>query len=149
METGDLGDEVSSYKLSTNKAKWSNKMNALNWFEIPAQDFDRAVNFYEKLLQITLKRENFAGMPNAMFPYQENGVGGAVAQVPYARSGNDGVIIYLNTPTMEIFDAALAQVEALGGAILMPKTNIGDPGHMALIRDTEGNRVGLNVIAGA
>jgi uncharacterized protein len=124
-------------------------MNALNWFEIPAQDFDRAVNFYEKLLQISLHRELFGGMPNAIFPYEGNGVGGAVAQMPHAKAGLDGTIIYLNTPTMQIFDAALAQVEALGGTILMPKTNIGDPGYIALIRDTEGNRVGLNVIAGA
>jgi uncharacterized protein len=124
-------------------------MNALNWFEIPAQDFDRAVNFYEKLLQISLQREVFGGMPNAIFPYKDTGVGGAVAQVPYAKAGSDGAIVYLNTPTMQIFDAALAQVEALGGTILMPKTHIGDPGYIALIRDTEGNRVGLNVLAGA
>jgi predicted enzyme related to lactoylglutathione lyase len=123
-------------------------MNALTWFEIPAQDFERAVNFYEKLLQISLNRQDFGGMPNAMFPYKD-GVGGAIAQVPYAKSGSDGTIVYLNVPSLELLDSALAQVEALGGAVVMPKTFIGDPGHMALIRDTEGNRVGLNVVAGA
>ena len=124
-------------------------MDALNWFEIPAKDFERAVNFYEKLLQISLHRELFGTMPNAVFPYEESGVGGAVAQVPYESSGGDGTIIYLHVATMPIFEAALAQVEALGGSLLLPKTHIGDPGFIAIIRDTEGNRVGLNVAAGA
>jgi predicted enzyme related to lactoylglutathione lyase len=123
-------------------------MNALNWFEIPAQDFEATVNFYEKLLQIKLHREDFGGMPHGVFPYKEGaGVGGAVAQVPYAKAGSDGIVIYLNVPSLEILDAALAQVEALGGALVMPKTFIGDPGYMALIRDPEGNRVGLNVMS--
>jgi predicted enzyme related to lactoylglutathione lyase len=125
-------------------------MNAVTWFEIPAQDFETAVTFYEKLLQISLQRELFGGMPHAVFPYKEGaGVGGAVAQVPYAKAGSDGVVIYLNVPSLEILDSALAQVEALGGALIMPKTFIGDPGYMALIRDPEGNRVGLNVMPAA
>ena len=119
-------------------------MNALTWFEIPAQDIDRAANFYEKLLQISLHREVFSGAPNAIFPYKD-GVGGSIAQVPYAKAGGDGTIVYLNVPNLELLDSALAQVESLGGAVIMPKTFIGDPGYMALIRDTEGNRVGLNV----
>jgi uncharacterized protein len=124
-------------------------MNALNWFEIPTYDFDRAVTFYEQLLQTTLQREMFAGtMPNAIFPYQ-NGVGGAVAQVPYAKPGSDGTVIYLNARSMEVFDAALANVVRLGGSVIMPKTDVGSTGHIALIRDTEGNRIGLHIPAGA
>lgn len=124
-------------------------MNALNWFEIPATDFDRAVSFYETLLQIQLRREIFGGtMPNAIFPY-ESGIGGAVAQVPYAQPGADGAIIYLNARNMAVFDTALAQVEALGGEIVLPKTALGATGHIALIRDPEGNRVGLHIPAGA
>lgn len=123
-------------------------MNALNWFEIPAADFDRAVNFYEQLLEIKLQREIFAGtMPNGIFPYQD-GVGGAVAQVPYAKPGGDGAIVYLNAGTLNKFDAALARVESLGGTVIMPKLDLGPTGFMALILDTEGNRVGLHVPAG-
>lgn len=121
-------------------------MSALTWFEIPVQDFDRAVNFYEQLLQISLRRELFAGtMPNAIFPYEATGVGGAVAQVPYAKAGNDGPIVYLKVQSMAVFDQALQDAERLGGKVLMPKMDIGPAGSIALVQDPEGNRVGLNL----
>ncbi len=124
-------------------------MNAVTWFEIPATDFDRAVRFYEGLLGITLERMLFGGTePNGIFP-SENGVGGAVAFVPYAKPSDEGAVIYLNARTSEVLDRALAQVEGLGGAVVMPKTDIGPMGKFALIRDTEGNRVGLHIAAGA
>lgn len=125
------------------------RLNALNWFEIPAADFERTARFYEALLQITLRREVFAGtMPNAVFPY-EDGIGGAVAQVPYAQPGASGTLIYLNARSSEILDAALARAEALGGRVLMGRTSLGPTGHIAIIADPEGNRVGLHVPAGA
>jgi hypothetical protein len=125
-------------------------MNAVNWFEIPATDFDRAVRFYEALLGVELKREFFGGSdPNGVFPYEgESGVGGAVVQAPYAKAGHDGVIIYLNARSSDRLDSALAQVEALGGAVLMPRMSIGPNGYVATIRDSEGNRVGLHIPAG-
>lgn len=125
-------------------------MNAVTWFEIPATNFDRAVAFYEGLLQVTLRREVFAGtMPNGIFPHDEpTGVGGAVAQVPYAKPGADGTLVYLNARSTAVLDAALANVERLGGQIIMPKTSLGSIGYMALIVDTEGNRIGLHLPAG-
>lgn len=124
-------------------------MNAVTWFEIPAADFDRAVNFYEALLDIKLHREIFGGtQPNGIFPSQD-GVSGAVAHVPYAKPGADGAVVYLNVSSAAAFDRALAQVESLGGQVVHPKTDIGPMGHFALIRDTEGNRVGLHLPASA
>lgn len=122
-------------------------MNALNWFEIPAQDFDRAVTFYEKLLQISMKRIVFGGdQPNGIFPYEEGlTVGGSVVLAPYAKPSADGAVIYLNARDEATLDHALAQVEALGGKIIMPKTDIGEVGSMALLLDSEGNRVGLHI----
>lgn len=123
-------------------------MHALNWFEIPCTDFDRAVNFYEQLLQITLRREMFGGsMPNAVFPYngETGGVGGAVAKTPYAKPGLAGTILYLAVSSMEIFDEALNRAEALGGKVLLTKTSLGPQGHIALVQDTEGNHLGLHI----
>jgi predicted enzyme related to lactoylglutathione lyase len=122
-------------------------MNAVNWFEIPAQDFERAATFYERLLQVSLRREMFDGTMNAIFPYaNESSVGGAVAHLPYAKPGSDGAVVYLNARTLDVFDQALAQVEQLGGHIVMPKTDLGPIGYIALFTDTEGNRVGLHVV---
>lgn len=126
-----------------------NNLNSVNWFEIPAQDFERACSFYEALLDISLRREMFGGtMPNGIFPY-ENGVGGAVAQVPYASPGADGPVVYINARNERVLDAALARVERLGGRVAGPSMDLGPMGHIALIVDTEGNRVGLHAPAGA
>lgn len=123
-------------------------MNAINWFEIPSTDFDRAVKFYENLLQIQLKRILFEGTtPNAFFPYAETGIGGAVVDAPYAKPSVDGAVVYLNAQNMTILDEALNRTESLGGRIVMPKTNIGEVGYFALIIDSEGNRVGLHIPA--
>lgn len=121
-------------------------MNAINWFEIPATDFDRAVKFYETALGISMHREVFAGDPNAFFPYaQGQGVGGSVVKADYANPGSGGAVVYLNAGTHQQLEAALARVEAAGGSVLRPATDLGEIGTIAFIRDTEGNHVGLHV----
>ena len=51
-------------------------MNAINWFEIPAAKLERAVKFYEQILAAKLPIDtSFPGMPMAMLPYEEPGVG--------------------------------------------------------------------------
>ena len=47
-------------------------MNAINWFEIPAANFKRAVAFYEQIMAAKLPIEDsFPGMKMAMFPYND------------------------------------------------------------------------------
>lgn len=121
---------------------------AITWFEIPATDFDRAVTFYETILKAQLHREMFGDDPNAVFPYvRGQGTGGAVVKVKYAQSGAQGTVVYLNAQTPDNLDHILSRVEAAGGTVLMPKTHAGRIGYIALIRDTEGNQVGLHTPA--
>ena len=54
--------------------------NVINWFEIPVADMDRAVAFYEPVLQVTLRRENMDCAEMAVFPYQDPAPGGALAK---------------------------------------------------------------------
>lgn len=118
--------------------------NAINWFDIPAIDFERAVKFYETILGVTLQRALSPGSNtmNGIFPVDSNGSTGAVcAGEGYAPSA-DGSIIYLNADGQ--LDAILSRVEAAGGRILRPKIDIDPFGHFAWLIDTEGNRVGLH-----
>ena len=52
--------------------------HAINWFEIPVTDMDRAVAFYEAMLGVTMERMT-VGTPVAVFPHDEGGVGGALS----------------------------------------------------------------------
>jgi predicted enzyme related to lactoylglutathione lyase len=116
-------------------------MMMLNWFEIPAENLDRAVAFYEKVLQTELRREDFGGIPNAIFTTRE-GADGAVILDPRRKPSANGALVYLGVTGR--LDAVLARVGEAGGRVVLPKTDIGDPGFIALVQDSEGNVVGLH-----
>lgn len=115
--------------------------NAINWFEIPASDIDRACAFYGAIIGATFERS--PEVPdNAFFAHGDSGVGGEVCKSADMTPGPGGVLIYLNAPS-GVSDA-LAKVEAAGGSIVLGKTAIGPHGFIAVIEDTEGNHVGLH-----
>jgi predicted enzyme related to lactoylglutathione lyase len=116
--------------------------DAVNWFEIPATDFNRAVLFYEGLLGVPLRRESF-GEEMALFPSAPKGVGGAIVQRPSHRPAAAGVLIYLNVDG--ILADALARTPGLGGSVVFPITEVpGGFGSFACILDSEGNHIGLH-----
>ena len=120
-------------------------MNALTWFEIPSTDFDRALGFYNTVLGQSLQLTENNGKPYGIFPYdQGTGVGGAVVSDEQYTPSADSFIIYLNAQSESRLDGILERVPTAGGKVLMPKTHLDGAGYVALILDTEGNRVGLN-----
>lgn len=118
--------------------------NAINWFEIPATDFDRAVTFYSTVLATEIQKAEFMGEPQAFFPMDPTSVGGAIVKSDRLTPSMTGTLIYLNLGTVENLEQALARVESSGGKLLMPKTDIGDPGFIGIIQDSEGNGIGLH-----
>ena len=122
--------------------------NALNWFEIPVADLERAQRFYETILDAPLRREAMgAGVTLAIFPYDAPGaVGGCLFDAAHApKPSMDGTVVYLNAdPSL---DAVLARVDAAGGRIALPRTELPEGmGCFAQIVDSEGNRVGLHAL---
>ena len=118
--------------------------SALNWFEIPVRDMDRAQAFYETLLGIDIRRETIPPNQLGVFAYDEPGTGGCLlAGASAPQPSAQGTLVYLNAGAS--LDAVLARVEAAGGRIATPKVQLpGDMGVFAHITDTEGNRVGLH-----
>jgi predicted enzyme related to lactoylglutathione lyase len=114
----------------------------IHWFEIFVADMDRAVRFYQTTLGIELRREQFTGKPMAIFPGSQEGAGGALVRDSAREPGGAGTLVYLDADGK--LEACLARVARAGGTILLPRTDIGEPGFIALVRDTEGNSVGLH-----
>ena len=50
--------------------------NAINWFEIPAMDFDRARTFYSTLFNYSMPTNVMPGCNMAFFNIEQEGVGG-------------------------------------------------------------------------
>lgn len=122
--------------------------NAISWFEIPAENLERAQKFYEEIFGMKLVPMDLPNIKMRMFPIDDMmGVGGAVCKAEgfYKSSSTDGVLIYLNgNPDVQ---KILDKVEKAGGKILVPKTEITpEYGHMGIIQDSEGNRIGLHSI---
>ncbi len=111
------------------------------WFEIPSQDFDRAVRFYEKILTTRLGREDFGPMRMGVFPHEKPQPTGAVVRGDGYKPAEAGTVVYLNVDDIR---PVLERVPGAGGAVLLPLTALPEGmGVFAQIRDTEGNRVGL------
>ncbi len=122
--------------------------NAISWFEIPATDLNRAQKFYETIFDMKMMPMEMENIKMRMFPLEDMmGVGGALCDSGgfHKPSATDGPLIYLNgNPDL---DNVLNMVEAAGGKIMVPKTEISpEYGHMAVFIDTEGNRIGLHSI---
>jgi uncharacterized protein len=123
--------------------------NAISWFEIPATDLARATKFYETIFGVSLIPMDLPNIKMRMFPIDDpmTGIGGAVVDSGdfHKPSATDGPLIYLNgNPDVQI---VLDKVEKAGGKVTVPKTEISpEYGFMALIIDTEGNRIGLHSI---
>ena len=117
---------------------------AINWFEIPVTDMDRAQAFYEALLGAPLRREPMGPQTLAVLPYTEPAVGGALISGEHipAPSGA-GTLIYLNVnPSL---DAALARALAAGAQLVTPRVNLPEGmGSFVHVIDVEGNRIGLH-----
>lgn len=117
--------------------------NAINWFEVPVQNFDRAKSFYETILGTEMMRMDMMGMKCAFFPADlQNGVGGCIMEGQGYEPSAKGSLIYLNGG--DDLSSILSKVESAGGKITLPKMGIGENGFMAHFIDTEGNRIGLH-----
>ena len=122
--------------------------NALNWFEIPVTDFERAKKFYETLFNYQMPENQMgdARMGFLLFDFQNAKVGGAIVHYPgFYTSQSNGTMVYLNCePDLQI---VLDRVETAGGKTLQAKKEISTEqklGFFALILDSEGNRVALH-----
>ena len=118
-------------------------------FEIPAEDLDRAKNFYGSVFGWDLSTMS---MPNGgdytsvvttpvdeqtQMPTEPGAINGGMFQ--RAENLTSPVI----TIDVEAIDDALAQVEASGGTVVAPRVAIEGMGAFAYFKDPEGNVMGL------
>ncbi|RKE94967.1 VOC family protein [Ichthyenterobacterium magnum] len=121
------------------------KHNMVGWFEIPVTNMERAKTFYNTVFNIEIQVQEFAGTLMGWFPYaegKEGASGSLIQQEAYSPSDRKGVLIYFSS-----VDVAneLSRVEAAGGNVVQPKTQISpEVGYMGIFIDSEGNRIALH-----
>ena len=115
----------------------------VNWFEIPATNFDRAVKFYSTIFDRELPITHMNGADMAFFSTEPLDVSGVIISGEGAEPSVKGILLYLNGG--DNLDVPLSKVEIAGGTVVLSKTKISDElGFYAIFIDSEGNRLALH-----
>ena len=114
--------------------------NAIVHFEIPADDIQRAQRFYRQAFGWKISDPWKMGYFLVETRKKgEEGINGGLMprKMPDQR--------FMNYIAVKSIDSSLQKVEAAGGSVCMPKTEIGTGmGWIAVFQDTEGNMMGFH-----
>ncbi len=120
--------------------------NPVGWFEIYVQDMPRARAFYEAVLGVTLEQLGMENPELWAFPAKPDqfGCGGALVHMPGIPSGGNSTLVYFSCDDC---DSEAKKAAQAGGMVIAPKFSVGQYGFVAIVQDTEGNRLGLHSMA--
>lgn len=117
-------------------------VNYVSWFEIPAINFQQAVDFYNHIYGIDMQKNTNGNHAMAFFP-ANSGIGGAIVAGPGSTPSATGPLLYLNGG--EDLNHILSKVAEAGGRVVMPKTLIDEEsGYFAIFIDSQGNKLALH-----
>jgi len=106
-------------------------------FEIPSDDPQRTIRFYERTLG--WKIQQYEGQPYWLIStgeHTEPGIDGAIMP-------RDGPFVnVVNTIGVESLDVTIRRIEENGGTIVVPRTAVPKVGWLIHFKDTEGNLTG-------
>ncbi len=119
--------------------------NLLNWFEIPATNFDRAVSFYRNVLKLEINEKEMFGTKMGFFASDDKNVSGSIVQGEGYSPSTNGVLMYLNGG--KDLQNVLNRIETNQRKVLVPKTQISpEMGYFGIFMDTEGNKMAIHSI---
>lgn len=126
-------------KKKTQKPKTRKTSASIVWFEVPADDLDRAQKFYKSMFGW-----KFAKLPAAIHDYWHIDTEGPDASpdggmMPRMHP-QQPITNYVSVPSV---NKASVKVEKLGGTVCKPKTAVPGMGYFAICLDTEGNTFAL------
>ena len=115
-------------------------LNRVFYFEMPVEDFDRAIKFYETVFNWKITREDRPSGPYYSVKTGEKGEPGINGSFFKKEEGWDKIS---NVISVHDIDAIIKKIKRLGGEIVLPKTVINGVGYLAYFKDTEGNTFGM------
>jgi len=117
-------------------------MNAPAYFEIQADDTNRAVRFYREIFG--WKFDKIEGLPIEYWRIETSGPRGGLlrrpAKTPPPEHGTNAFVCSMEVAS---FDDLAAKVASLGGQVAMPKFAVPGVCWQGYFIDTEGNTFGI------
>ena len=114
--------------------------NAINWFEIPVDEFDRAKLFYSRIFDYEMPTMDMGPIRMGFLLFEQGkGVGGAIVKGDGILPARTGTLVYLNAG--DDLSAVLMRVDDAGGKVLRGKTRVAPGmGDYGRCRVSGGNR---------
>jgi predicted enzyme related to lactoylglutathione lyase len=115
-------------------------MNRVYYFELPVEDFQRAINFYESIFGWEITKHDRPSGPYYSVKTGDDrtpGINGSLSKKEEGWSQLSNVI------NVQDIDSVITKIEEIGGEIVFPLTVINGVGYLAYFRDLEGNVFGL------
>lgn len=113
---------------------------AFSWCELMTSDPSAATRFYSELLGWKVEAMNM-GMPYNVLKVGDAAIGGIMGLPPGAPAG--AAPAWMCYVTVADVDALVKRVEALGGKVHVPPTDIPTVGRFAVIQDPQGAMLNL------
>ena len=116
------------------------KMPTIVYFNISADDMERAKKFYAELFdwkieKVTEPLEYYSIETTTLSG--EEGLSGGITKREYP---DQKIITFIGVPSV---DECIDKVKKLGGKVLEPKSGAAGAGYLAIFNDTENNTFGL------
>lgn len=119
-------------------------MPTIEHFELPADDIQRAVEFYRDIFGWEMEKWANPENPNMDYWFiktkDEKGNNGISGGMMKRQSSEHQVTNYI---TVRSVDEYTTKITEKGGKIAIPKTEIPNMGYFAVFLDSEGNMLGL------
>lgn len=113
------------------------------WYELMTTEPEAAKAFYTELVGWTVQRWEDAQMDYAIWQAGDQGVGGVMA-LPEPAKAAGAPPHWMPYVDVADLDAAVAEVERLGGEIVVPPMAIPNVGRFATFRDPQGAHLSLH-----
>jgi predicted enzyme related to lactoylglutathione lyase len=115
------------------------KHGDLTHFEIPAEDPDRARDFYQHLFGWSFQQmPGYDGYHLFTTPAGEEAIGGAIGKRGVSAPEKMRTYVWVDS-----IDDTLPKVAEAGGSVVEAKAEVPGQGFYAVLADTEGNEIAL------
>lgn len=112
------------------------------YFEIQADDCERAVNFYSQIFGWQMTKAD--GLPVEYWRVTTDGASGGILKRPApVPQGHAGTNAYVCSIEVADFDAVSEKILALGGIVALPKFAVPNTCWQGYFLDTENNTFGI------
>ena len=116
-------------------------MNGPSFFEIQADNVERAKNFYSEIFGWTFTKEE--GLPVEYYRIDADGQRGGLLQRPAKAPPQSGTNAFVCSMGVEDFDSVGQIILKNGGKVALPKFAVPGVCWQGYYLDTEGNTFGL------